>query len=167
MNKYDNSRKRSRLASFPTVSIENREDQLTAKCKFNFSYMDFAQPAGQRFDDWSNDQLVKLLNKLVEYTKQPLKYWRTQAQRVGRRSHNVLELYDAFPLKSDFIHPKHVPHEAHWGRFRLENLVRLIGFVIPDDCQGKIHEGTKIMFDCNTFYVVFLDKNHRFWLTDS
>lgn len=36
MNRYENSRKAARLASFPTVSIEDEKDKLTERCKFNF-----------------------------------------------------------------------------------------------------------------------------------
>ena len=125
--------------------------------------MDFSQSAGQEFNDWSKDQLVKLLNKLKNYSAEPLTYWLTQSQRVGRRSHNVLEIYGDFPVKSEFQHPKHVPHQAQWARFRVENLVRLIGFVIPREFSLKVHGQTKVFFDCNTFYAVFLDKDHKFY----
>lgn len=57
-----------------------------------------------------------------------------------------------------------VPIEAWWGRFRLENKVRLIGFVLPDEHDGKEQKtGSNIRFDKNTFYIVFLDKNHQFY----
>jgi hypothetical protein len=162
-NKFENTKKDAHLSSFPTVSIEAPDDELTQRCKFNFHYMDFSQLAGQKFEDWTNEQLIKMLNKLNNYCTQPLKYWLTQAQRVGKRSHNVLEVYGDFPLKSEFKHPKHVPCEVKWARFRMENLVRIIGFVIPDEFNQRKHEGTNKMFDCNTFYVVFLDKNHKFY----
>lgn len=164
MTYFGNSKKVAKLSSFSKVSIDDIKDKLTERCKFNFHYMDFSQPAGQRFEDWNVDQLTKLLDKLKNYSETPLKYWLTQAQSVGKRSHNVLEIYGNFPLKSEFTHPKHVPHQAQWARFRLENLVRLIGFVIPNEYHGQAHDGTKQMFDCNTFYVVFLDRDHKFYV---
>ncbi|MFH1019939.1 MAG: hypothetical protein V1782_04905 [Pseudomonadota bacterium] len=163
MISFENKRKNARLESFVTASIEDSTDRLTVRCKFNFHYMDFSQPAGQKFNEWNKDQLVKLFDKLKNYSAEPLKYWLTQSQRVGHRSHNVLEIYGNFPAKSEFQHPKHVPHQVQWARFRVENLVRLIGFVIPKEFSVKIHSETKSTFDCNTFYAVFLDKDHKFY----
>jgi hypothetical protein len=67
------------------------------------------------------------------------------------------------PSKSAFKFPKNVPHQAQWARFRLENKVRLIGFVVPGKYKDKRHAKTKKRFDGNTFYVVFPDKNHLFY----
>jgi len=74
-----------------------------------------------------------------------------------------LEVYNQFPSKSDFSHPQFVPHEAMWARFRLEGSTRLIGFMIPAEYDGTAHQKTKMLFDSNVFYVVFLDKDHRFY----
>ena len=163
MKAHFNSKKDAFLRSFPTESVDSDNDKLTDKCKFNFSYMDFTQPAGQRFEDWSKEKLVQLLNKLHLYSKESLKYW-TKA-RIGGRDNTVLEIYSKFPVNSDFHHPKHVPHQALWGRFRLEGRVRLVGFVIPPEYHQRKHQKTSMIFDCNTFYVVFLDQNHRFYIT--
>ena len=165
MKSFKNSRKVNFLSTFSEASLDDEADQLTKRCKFNFYYMDFSQPVGQNFSDWNQEQLVKLLNKLKNYGEQPLKYWLTQAQRVGKRSHNVLEIYGRFPLKSAFKHPKHVPHQVQWARFRIENLVRLVGFVVPSNYEGQPHLKTKMQFDCNTFYAVFLDKDHQFYIS--
>jgi len=75
--------------------------------------------------------------------------------KIGKGKQHVLEKYGAFSRISAFSHPKHVPHQASWARFRLESSVRLIGFMIPEDYSSK--------FDRNTFYIVFLDKNHTFY----
>lgn len=72
---------------------------------------------------------------------------------------------EVFQKKSDFKHPLYVPFEAQWARFRINNLSRLIGFVIPAKSHAKQHSTTHEYFDKNTFYVVFLDRNHRFYLT--
>ena len=154
---FKNSKKTNFLKTIPTADIESYNDLLTARCKFNFAYMDFSQQAGQRFDDWSKDQLSKLLNKFCEYSRERLTYW--QNQKIGpKKKNSVLEIYEKFPNISDFKHPVNVPHQARWARFRLENLMRLIGFVLPSDCHQKVHPKTGFCFDCNTFYVVFLLK---------
>lgn len=65
MSEYKNSRKEALFLRLPTTSIESEEDNLTEKCKFNFHYTDFSQPAGQNFQDWENtNQLAKLLYKI-------------------------------------------------------------------------------------------------------
>lgn len=45
----------------------------------------------------------------------------------------VFVFYDNFPIRTDFEMPKNIPHQVKWARFHLENKVRLIGFVIPDN----------------------------------
>lgn len=64
---------------------------------------------------------------------------------------------------ANLIFPKHVPHQVSWARFRLESDNRLIGFVIPEEYHKKENIYTKEYFDCNTFYIVFLDNTHRFY----
>lgn len=161
MSKFGNSKKSNFLKSILTASIDSKDDKLTCKCKFNFSYMDFNQPAGQRFSDWSEDKLIKLLNKLHNYSKESLNYW--QHQRIGRGNNKVLEIYGNFPKNSDFEHPKHIPHQAEWARFRIGYNERLIGFVIPKSYKDLKHCKTGYQYDCNTFYVAFLDENHKFY----
>jgi len=164
MSKHTNQKRDSFLSSIPTASIENKNDTITTKCKFNFAYMDFGQEAGQRFSDWGKKNLEELFEKLHHYSKDSLKYWETK--RLGSGSNTVLEIYGTFPTnKSDFKFPRNIPHQAMWGRFRLEGRARLIGFVIPQEYDKKLHKNTQTFFDCNTFYVVFLDANHRFYKT--
>ena len=78
----------------------------------------------------------------------------------------VLEIYGSFPKNSDFKHPKHVPHDGLWARFRLDNMTRLIGFMIPQDVDGKFDKDEGYRFDVNTFYVVFYDPGHCFYKTE-
>jgi len=163
MTKFNNTKKESYLKNFTLSSIDLDNDDITKRCKFNFSYMDFNQPAGQKFEDWGSNQLVKLLNKLKDYSRESLKYW--NQQKIG--ANHVLEFYEKFPINSEFKHPKHVPHQAVWARFRLEGSVRLIGFVLPENYHKTLHKGTNEIFDCNTFYAVFLDANHKFYLSQN
>lgn len=163
MSKFSNTKRKSFLAGIPTASIEDKANDIAQRSKFNFSYMDMNQDAGQSIDDWAAcGQLPKLIDKLRSYSKEPLRYW--QNQRVGKKG-NVLEVYGTFPTKSDFEHPRNVPHQALWARFRLEWDVRLIGFILPSEFSNKPQGTTSWNFDCNTFYVVFFDDGHRFFLT--
>ncbi len=170
MNAFDNYRKQSFLDTRIKASIESKEDDLVSRSKFNFSYMDFSQPAGQKFSDWSQEELYKLLGKLKDFSRQSLYHWENEKMGGGKKGklYTVLEIYGDIPKNTDFIHSPHVPHEALWGRFRLGNLARLIGFILPDNYHNKpsnISSKYKYNFDRNTFYVVFLDKDHLFCKT--
>lgn len=166
MKQFNNSRKSRFLQSRPQNSIETSE--IAGRCKFNFSYFDPGQAAGQDFSDWNSDSglcsLTTLLEKIKSYTKEPLSYWRNQ--RVGSGGLSVFEDYRQFPARSDFTHPPHVPHDVLWSRFRLGNRVRLIGFILPQTLANQQDSSEKFRYDTNTFYVVFLDKDHRFWQTE-
>lgn len=159
MTNFVNSKKDAFLKKIPIASLESDNNDLSVRCKFNFSYY-CVQPAGQSFDEWNESQIRSLLEKLTHYSKESLKHW--QKQPIGK-SGTVLAVYGAFPSNSDFSHPAHVPHEVLWGRFRLDHTMRLVGFVIPENLDGKIQKSCGKRFDVNTFFVVFLDGNHRFW----
>ena len=162
--KCSNTKKAQFLDSFPIVSFDSDTCNHASRSKFNFSYFDCSQEAGQDFCSWGHEQLHKLLHKLVEYGKNPLSYWWTQ--RVGGGGRKVLEVYGGFPARSDFQHPKHIPKNVQWARFRLEGDMRLIGFIVPSELDGKIsRNNNKFIFCANTFYVVFLDEKHCFYKT--
>ena len=163
MTAFGNRKKDDFLNSITIASLNDKKDNTARRCKFNFSFLDTSQSAGQKFADWQNTQLLKLLDKLTYYCKESLSYWKKQS--IGKGKWHILEVYDNFPYKSDFSHPKHVPHQALWARFRLEKKRRLIGFVIPLEYSDKEQGNSGFRFDCNTFYVVFLDKDHRFYKT--
>lgn len=163
-----NPKKLEFLDSRPKSCIDTSD--IAARSKFNFSFFDCRQDAGQSFEDWNLQNgacsLDVLLNKMKEYTKEPLSYWRNQ--RCGGGGLKILGQYGDFPSNSEFNHPDHVPHDACWARFRLGNKVRLIGFLIPEELNGKeyTHRGHSYKFDSNTFYLVFLDQNHVFYKTE-
>lgn len=158
MNKYGiNSKKAKNLPIIKEgASLELPTDILTKRCKFNFHYFN-KNCAGQDFKDWNRDKLIMLLEKLTFFSENSLVYWENQKP--------TLVIYDHFPIptKTDFTEPRNVPLEARWGRFRLGGKIRLIGFIIPESYHDREHEKTKIRWDINTFYVVFLDEKHRFW----
>lgn len=156
MSTFGNSKLNSFLSEYPLPDLDLKDDNLTIRCKFNFHYMDFTQKAGQKFSDWKQSPLAKMMEKLNAFSQESLKHW--EKERAGSKDGTVLTFYDNFPLRSktDFKFPKTtVPHQARWGRFRLGARARLIGFVVPSIYDGKTHPGTGAKFDCNTFYVVF------------
>ncbi|MDM8550404.1 hypothetical protein QUF72_10010 [Desulfobacterales bacterium HSG2] len=165
MKKFKNTKKDNFLASIPKESLDSDKQDIADRCKFNFSYFDNSQKVGQDFKDWNKEQLVKFLNKLKEYCKFSLKYWKKQPIGKAKKRKTVYANYGTFPRKSDFTHPKHIPHQAEWGRFRLEDDMRLIGFVIPNDYKGKKSK-KGFYYDINTFYIVFLDEKHNFYKSE-
>lgn len=160
---FENSRKDKFLRSFPAVEFNSTTCNHAGRCKFNFSYFDAAQAAGQDFGDWEKEQICKLLEKLKEYSKNPLSYWLNQ--RCGAGGLKILEIYDGFPRLSDFEHPQHIPKNVRWARFRLEGDMRLIGFLVPAELIGTKSKNQDHVFDGNAFYVTFLDNEHRFYRT--
>lgn len=160
---FGNKKQSSFLKKFPEICFDSESCNHASRSKFNFSYFDHAQDPAQNFNDWKVEQLIKLFEKLKEYGKFPLTYWMTQ--RCGAGGLKLLEIYDGFPLKSEFEHPKHIPKTVRWARFRLEGDMRVIGFIIPADLDGKISKKSGVAFDSNVFYVVFLDQHHKFYLT--
>lgn len=142
-------------------SIEDNDNNLAKFCKFNFSFLDLSQEHSGKIDD---SQLISLLiEKLLSYFSQPLDYWREQ--RVGSGKQSVLEIYKTFPSKSGFKEPKGIPHEALWARFRMDGKKRLVGFILPKEFDSKKHS-SGYGFDINTFYVVFLDPLHKFYIAN-
>lgn len=160
--KFESPKKNIFIKTLPDISFENMG--LPSRCKFNFSFFDSTQEAGQDFTDWDHNSLTKLLDKLKYYSKENLEYWRHS--RCGAGGLTVFENYKSFPKKSKFKHPKHVPHNVEWVRFRLEQKVRLIGFILPKDFESRIDESCSINYDSNTFYVVFLDREHHFYIAE-
>ncbi len=156
IQKYNNERKTEKLAKIRlTNSLELDTDLITTRCKFNFYYFD-NNNAGQDFIQWDKKQLVNLLKKLTTFSASSLKDWKKEG---------TLIIYGQFPIsaKTDFKEPDNIPIEAQWGRFRLGSKIRLVGFTIPSRFDDLEHHKTKQRWDTNTFYVVFLDAEHKFF----
>lgn len=151
---HRNPLKESFLKRIPSDTIESASEKFT-NIAFSFQFFDKSQKAGQDFSNWTNVQLVKLLEKLKFYCSETMEYWKRT--HIGKGTGHVLEIYGNFPVHSGFFHPKHVPIDVKWGRFRLESDMRLAGFIIDsENCkQNEIPP--------NIFYIVFLDANHEFY----
>ncbi|MDD4302216.1 MAG: hypothetical protein RBQ89_03455 [Sphaerochaeta sp.] len=158
MSKGSNSRKNRFLNAFVKFSLEDVQSDITCRCKFNFSYFDTNQEYGADLATWDEKNLQQFYSKLKSYSAHPLSYW--QQQNVGSHRNHVLEIYGGFPKRSGFVHPSHVPSDVDWARFRLDGKIRLVGFTIP-----KSYCKEQTGFDYNTFYIVFLDPEHKFYLS--
>ena len=106
-----------------------------------FSLKDFDINQGQKFEEWENESI---LSNLLTRLRQISSYSIEEAI-----SQKVVNTYDNFPENSDFYHPKHIPEGVRWGTISVKGKERIVGYIAE-----------------NVFYIVFLDKDHRFWISE-
>ena len=109
---------------------------------FCFSLEHYDHNQGQRFVEWEKEGLLaKAMETLEGYCKGKL---------ISQVDGNKFTLYPSFPPKdkTNFKFPNHIPEDAHWGRIHINGKSILVGHVVR-----------------NKFYIVFLDKNHEFWIS--
>jgi len=121
-----------------------RKERKNAAGNFtvSFEHYDCSQKYGSSFLDWQNVGLLSYTLELLHgYCKRPLR-----EQVDGKK----FTIYGDFPPegKTLFVCPKMIPVDAEWARIHINNKTILVGHIIG-----------------NTFYVVFLDKTHKFWMT--
>ena len=125
---------------FKEKKVDTRQGKKDPLIVLSFKNFDINQ--GQSFSDWQADQLLALafdkLRALCEYTI-------AQATNNG-----LLKIYTKvpFPPESAFVHPKHIPQDVDWSSMHIGNKPCVIGY-----------------FEDNIFHIVFLDKEHEFWIT--
>ncbi len=164
-----NKLREDRLRNIPQVSIEDDNSDLTCRCKFNFSYFTVNTPeeeypaSGQTFKEWEELEILSdLVEKLKEHSKKSIQD--LEKTPIGRKGGHILEIYPAYPSHSRFRRPRNIPAEVSWCRIRLANKRRLIGFVLDwEKYHNTEYSKTGERYDSNTFYVVFLDKDHEFY----
>lgn len=107
------------------------------------SFRDFDRNQGQSFEEWEHEQLLALaISKLREICQL------TVGQAIAQK---VIKTYTKvdFPPESGFVHPKHVLPDVIWCTMHIQGKECVIGY-----------------FEDNIFQIVFLDKDHRFWITE-
>lgn len=138
-NKFTKTAPVSRIKD--TLGI--KKDGLTSEnFKVSFQYLDTSQKYGSGFRDWQKCGLLsKMMETLQGYCHKPL---------ISQFDGNKFVAYDDFP-PSDctmFERPVNIPEDAHWARLHILNKTVVVGHYVG-----------------NTFFVVFLDKTHKFYLT--
>jgi hypothetical protein len=105
-----------------------------------FCFDHFSPDQGQGFEEWETDQLLsKMLARFKAHSNKPfLQCFSTAFKR-----------YACFPPKSEFKHPRTVPEDAVWASMHIQGKECVIGHMFK-----------------NVFYVVFLDRHHKFYPTD-
>lgn len=116
---------------------------LTSNFKVSFQYMDTTQEYASSFSDWKDDLLVPMMETLKGFCSQPL------LSLIGGNK-KFVPYTNGFPSaeRTKFSKPQHVPLDAHWARIHINNCDVIVGHYVSD-----------------TFYVVFLDRGHNFYLT--
>lgn len=142
-HKRTNSAKNKYVAGIQETSDVSKT--LAKYLQFNFKYYNHQDLASQSFENWQDNKiLADLNNKLCDFSKLTIEELKSMGNLV---------VYGAFPDNSDFKEPNFFKGiNVQWARLRLTGRRRLIGVFIPSD-------DTTLR---NIFYVVFLDKNHKF-----
>lgn len=113
---------------------------IAAEGLFVLSFKHYDRNQGLSFYKWEEDgKLAKAVDVLSGYCQRPLK-----EQCDG----NTFCIYGDFPIESSFKHPSHIPEDANWARIHIDGTHVIAGHVVQ-----------------NTFYIVFLDHDHSFYIT--
>jgi len=127
-------------------TLEKKKSNISSNKNQNFvvSFADFdsSQRSGSSFKDWDKIGLLStMLSVFQGYCCSPL-----QSSLDSK-----FTIYGDFPPadKTKFARPTHVAEDAQWARIHLNNKTIVAGHVIN-----------------NTFYVVFLDKFHHFYISE-
>jgi len=127
-------------------TIGNKKNKIaelqTGYFKVSFQYLDTSQKYGSAFKDWQKDGLLsKALETIAGYCCGNL---------ISQIDGTKFCKYGDFPPadKTRFRKPEMIPEDACWARIHVTGPAVLAGHIVKD-----------------TFYVVFLDKFHSFYLT--
>ncbi|MDX2281116.1 MAG: hypothetical protein NW218_16130 [Saprospiraceae bacterium] len=141
MGKHDKFKEKKESAYKRNLKqIETKQGKKDPLIVLSFKNFDINQ--GQSFDDWEAEQLLSVaINKLRALCQ----YTIPQATNAG-----MLKIYTKVPLppESGFEHPKHIPPDIDWCSMHIGNKPCVIGY-----------------FEDNIFQIVFLDKEHEFWIS--
>ena len=121
-------------------TLETRDNKRETFIVLSFKDFDINQ--GQDFEEWEEEKLLALMiNKLRAICQI------TMAQATAQQ---IIKPYTkvTFPPESAFTHPKHVLPDVTWCTMHIQGKECIIGHI-----------------EDNIFHIVFLDKEHEFWIT--
>lgn len=144
-NTFDNKFKKQSTQTERKQNVRQERNVKDALPLISFNFKDFDKnqiPPGQSFDDWQeNGLLAKMMEKYSYVCQCNI----TEAQQRG-----YITIYKDFPERSDFHIPAFFEGEVNWA-------------VIKDIGGQKARVAGYV--NGSVFYVVFLDKDHRFYIT--
>ena len=138
------SKVESDLGRNRNTRTEKKVKEDLPKIVFSFKDFDIKQiPPGQSYSDWQE-------NKLLAYMLEKFGHI-CDLNIVEAQQQKVLTIYGDFPENSDFKHPQHITDDVNWAVIRNINgqKGRVAGHIIE-----------------NIFFVVFLDKEHKFFIAE-
>lgn len=118
------------------------DEQELLSNMFLLSFKDLDRSQGQTLEEWEREGiLARAMDVLRNYCCAPL---------LSQCNTDKFTNYGKFPPSKDteFTHPKHVPDDAEWARIHVTGRQCIAGHVLR-----------------NVFYVVFLDKDHGFYIS--
>lgn len=129
-------------ASLPTRELKNVAPREGKREPYIvFSFRDFDRNQGQSFEEWEQDNLLAKAMKKIHAI--------CELRKHDAIAQQIIKQYSQFPSDSDFTHPKHIPNDIAWCSMHIQGKECVIGY-----------------FEDNIFHIVFLDKDHRFWVTE-
>lgn len=140
-----NSRKDIALQRINDRITETKAD--SSLLSFNYKYFLFGEDYGESFQEWEKEKILADLNEKLKVF--------SAKTAVELEQDGTLERFDSFPSDSEFSEPPALKEKTNitWARLRITGGRRLIGFLMK--AQGEL-------LGKEVFYIVFLDKNHRF-----
>lgn len=147
-NRFGSSKFKNTVESRFERSRNTREERKVKedlpKIVFSFKDFDIKQiPPGQSYENWQDDKLLAYMLQKFGHV--------CGLNIVEAQQQKVLKIYDSFPVATDFKSPQHIIEEVNWAVIMdiKGQKGRVVGHIIG-----------------NVFYVVFLDQEHRFYITD-
>jgi hypothetical protein len=139
-SKIKNHQTKSIISSAIEKSQSQTISHLDNDC-FVVSLKHIDKTQGQNFEVWEAEKILsRSLEVLAGYCTDAIR------RSVGPK----FTIYGGFPPKhkTEFSHPLHVPEDAEWARIHVTGKQCIIGHIVK-----------------NTFYIVFLDRDHKFWIS--
>ncbi len=126
------------------IKEERKVKEDLPKILFSFKDFDYDQNSpGQDYKKWQED---KLLASMLEKFGHICCFNIIEAQK-----NKVIKIYGKFPEISAFTIPKHINADVKWA--------------VIMDIKGQKERVAGYIIE-NVFYVVFLDKEHKFYITE-
>ena len=110
---------------------------------FSFKEIDSSQHLKETFECWAKENLLlKLLNRIKDISQMTMN---------EATNNQVIKNYGSFPpsSKTEYMPPKSLSEELQWASLHIQG---------KEVIAGRIVE--------NTFYIVFLDREHKFWISE-
>jgi hypothetical protein len=106
-----------------------------------FSLKDFDINQGQSFEEWEKNKLLaNLMARLREISSN------TVIEAINK---GILKEYGEFPENTEFRFPIYLFKGVNWASLHIAGKQRVAGYI-----------------EDNVFYIVFLDKDHKFWISE-